>query len=119
MVATDNSYTISFNLGVGTGSYSLKEIVFQSPDNTIANATSSGILQSYDANNKVITLTNMNGSFIDGQSIIGDSSGASYRLVSYEPLADVVRTDNYQNLYIEQQGNSITDFSETNPFGQI
>ena len=119
MVATDNSYTISFNLGTGTGKYAIKEIVFQSPDSTIANATATGILQTYDAINKVITLTNMNGDFVDSQAIIGESSGASYSLTSYEPLADVVRTDNYQNLYIEQQGNSITDFSESNPFGQI
>lgn len=118
VVATDNSYTLSFNLGVGAGTYTLKEIVYQSPNN-IANATASAILQTYDTANKVITVTNITGEFIDGHPIIGELSNASYTLTTYEPLADNVSHDSYQNLYIEQQGNSITDFSESNPFGQI
>lgn len=118
VVVTDSAYTISFNLGTGSGNYIDKEIVYQSA-NTAANAHASATLQSYDAVNKIITVTNIYGEFTDGQVIIGETSNARYTLSNYEPLTDNVKTDSYQNLYIEQQGSSITDFSESNPFGQI
>lgn len=115
---TDNSYTLSLDLGAGSGTYISKEIVFQSPNN-LANATASGTLQTFDGVNKIITVTNVKGEFTNDSKVIGATSNAQYSLATYEPLEDNVRNESYQNLYIEQQGNSITDFSETNPFGPI
>jgi hypothetical protein len=51
--------------------------------------------------------------------LVGATSNAQYILSSYDPLSDSVEDDTYDNYIIEQNANSIVNFSETNPFGQI
>jgi len=120
-VVTDNSYTLELNINPssGSGTYQSKEIVYQSPDNTHANATVVAVSQKWTPTSNTLTVTNIAGEFVDGRRIIGVSSNAQYQLVVYDPLKDNVKNDDYQNLYIEQQANSIIDFSETNPFGNL
>lgn len=120
-VVADNSYTIELNIDstTGTGNYQIREIVYQSPDNTQANATAVAVLQSWIPSSNTITVTNISGEFSSNAIIIGASSNARYEIVSYDPLQDNVRTDSYDNQYIEQSAESIIDFSETNPFGTI
>lgn len=120
-VVADNSYTIELNIDstTGTGNYQIREIVYQAPDNTQANATAVAVLQSWIPSSNTITVTNISGEFSSNAIIIGASSNARYQIVSYDPLQDNVRTDSYDNQYIEQSAESIIDFSETNPFGTI
>lgn len=118
-VVTDNSYTLSLTLDSGSGNYSSKEIVFQSPDETRENAIAVGVVQSWDLPTKTLTVTNISGEFLDNQKIIGELSGTFYYLSTYDPLNSPIRNDHYDNLYIHEQANSIIDFSETNPFGLI
>lgn len=120
-VVADNSYTIELNIDstTGTGNYQIREIVYQAPDNTQANATAVAVLQSWIPSSNTITVTNISGEFSSNAIIIGASSNARYEIVSYDPLQDNVRTDSYDNQYIEQSAESIIDFSETNPFGTI
>jgi hypothetical protein len=68
-----------------------------------------------------LIVSNIAGEFIDGspQRLIGATSNAQYTLSSYDPLSDNVQDDTYDNYIIEQSANSIVNFSETNPFGQI
>jgi hypothetical protein len=118
-VVTNSSYTIELNIAEGTGSYEQKEIVYQSPDNTHANASVVAIVQEWRPLANTLHVTNIAGEFVDNQIIIGASSNASYRLSTYDPLQDNSRNEVYDNKYIDNQANSIIDFSETNPFGSI
>jgi len=119
VVVTNSAYTITFDMGTGTGSYIGQEIVFQSPDNTFANATAVAIAQTWNKPNKVLTVTNVAGEFIDSQVIIGQSSNAQFTLTTYDPLGTEPKTEVYDNSYINTQATGITDFSENNPFGSI
>jgi Virus neck protein len=119
-VIVDNSaYTIDLELGTGTGSYIYKETVFQSLDNTQANATTVGVVSSWDNATKMLAVTNIAGEFTDNVAIIGETSNAHYLLNTFDPMAVELRNEKYDNLYINQQANTIIDFSESNPFGAI
>jgi hypothetical protein len=123
--ATQATYTIELNLGTGTGNYQFGEIVYQSTANTQANATAVAIVQSWvrGANTSTantLSISNIAGEFVSGViKIVGATSNAQYVLSSYDPLKDNVEDDSYDNYIIEQNANSIVNFSETNPFGSI
>ena len=118
---TQSSYTIELNVNApqNANGYTQKEIVYQAPDYTHANATVVAIVQNWNATSNTLSVTNISGEFIDGQTIVGASSNARYTLSTFDPLKDSTRNETYDNLYIETQGNSILDLSESNPFGSI
>ena len=123
--AKQATYSIELNLGAGSGDYQYGEIVYQSATNQ-ANASAVAIVQTWikSANTQTsntLIVSNIAGEFIDGspQRLIGATSNAQYTLSSYDPLSDNVEDDTYDNYIIEQNANSIVNFSETNPFGQI
>jgi hypothetical protein len=119
-VATQSSYTIDLTVRSGNArNYSQKEIVYQSSDQTLANASSSATVQNWDASSNVISVTNIYGEFTDNVTIIGATSNARYMLTTYNPLRDSTPNENYDNMYIEDQANNIIDFTEINPFGKI
>jgi hypothetical protein len=124
--ATQSTYTIELNLGAGTGNYQYGEIVYQSSANTQANATAVAIVQSWvrsqnTSTANTLSVSNIAGEFNETSSlkIVGATSNAQYVLSSYNPLSDNVEDDSYNNFIIENSANSIVNFSETNPFGQI
>ena len=119
VIVSDSAYSINLDMGTGTGNYVGAEIVFQSPDNTYANATTVAIAQSWNLPTKVLTVTNITGTFIDSQAVVGQSSGANYTLSTYNPQAPGTPKENYDNSYINTNANSIIDFTESNPFGSI
>ena len=123
--AKQASYSIELNLGAGSGNYQYGEIVYQSATNQ-ANASAVAIVQTWikSANTQTsntLIVSNIAGEFVEGspQRLIGATSNAQYRLSSYDQLSDNVEDDTYDNYIIEQSANSIVNFSETNPFGQI
>jgi hypothetical protein len=118
-VVTDSAYTLDLNMGTGTGSYGIGEIVFQSPDSTYANATSYATVQGWIPSTKVLSVINIYSEFTDGHVIIGQSTGAQFTLGSFDPLDTPVPKEKYDNKYIENSSNGVVDFSETNPFGQF
>ena len=120
-VVTQSSYAIELDMTTGTNAnnYVQKEIVYQAPDLTEANATVVAIVQSWNANSNTLIVTNIAGEFSDNAIIIGAESNARYTLVSYDPLRDSTRNETYDNMYIEDQANNIIDFTEINPFGKI
>jgi hypothetical protein len=118
-VVTQSSYTIELQMDSGTGNYTQKEIVYQAPDNTHANATVVAIVSNWNDPTKILNVTNIAGEFLDGHTIIGASSNARYTLTSFDPLKDSTRNETYDNQYIDSQANNIIDFTETNPFGKI
>jgi hypothetical protein len=118
-VGTFSSYTIQLNVGDGTGIYQNKEIVYQALDSTEANATVVAVVQEWNKKANTLNVTNIAGEFVPNRSIIGASSNASYVLANFDPLKDNLRDESSDNYIIENQANSIIDFSETNPFGNI
>ena len=116
---TFSSYTIQLNVAAGTGTYQNKEIVYQALDSTEANATVVAVVQEWNKKANTLNVTNIAGEFIPNRNIIGASSNASYLLANFDSLKDNVRDESSDNYIIENQANSIIDFSETNPFGSI
>jgi hypothetical protein len=114
-IAGQSAYTLTLNLGTGTGSYLQKEIVFQSPDQTLGNATTIAIVSSFSSVANTLTLTNIAGEFVDGRVIIGSTSNAQFVLSSYDPMYEPSQREVYTNQVIEQLTNPIIDTSETNP----
>jgi len=118
--ATQSGYTIDLIVSSGNANnYIQKEIVYQAPDNTEANATAVAIVQNWTPSSNTLSVTNIAGEFTDGTVIIGASSNARFTLSSYNPLLDSTRNETYDNKYIEDQANNIIDFAEINPFGKI
>jgi hypothetical protein len=116
---TQSGYTIELNVANGANNYTQKEIVYQAPDQTQANATAVAVVQHWDNVARILSVTNVAGEFVNNHTIIGAVSNARHTLVSFDPLKDSTRNETYDNLYIENQGNNITDFTEINPFGKI
>ena len=118
-VVTDSAYTLHLNIGAGTGTYVANEIVFQSADETYANATTVAIVQSWIPSSNTLSVSNITGEFIDAHSVIGQSSKANYTLASFDPLNNPANKENYDNSYINTSADGILDLSEENPFGTI
>lgn len=119
IVPTEDSYTIALQMARGDTNYQLKELVYQSLDGTYANASTIGIVSSWDAPSKILKVTNISGEFSTSANIIGQTSQTSIRLVSFDPLEDVLDREVYDNRIIQNEVDDIIDFSEQNPFGEI
>ena len=121
VVATNSSYQIEFQMDAnsGTGQYYRQEIVYQAPDQTHANATAVGIVQTWNDPTKKLSVSNIAGEFQDGHIIIGATSNTRYTLTSYNPLKENLRDESYDNFIIENQANNVVNLTETNPFGSI
>jgi hypothetical protein len=62
-----------------------------------------------------LKISNINGSFIAGESIVGAASSASYQIRS---INTNINDDGYaDNTNIESEADNILDFNEYNPFG--
>ena len=118
-VVTQSGYTIDLTMAHGANNYTQKEIVFQSDDNTYANATVTALVQHWNNVTSTLSVTNITGEFVDGHLIIGSTSNARHTLTSFDPLGDSTRNETYDNQHIFEEANTIIDFSETNPFGPI
>ena len=118
-VMIQSSYTLDLTTGTGTGTYEPREVVFQSTDNTQANAWVVALVQEWIKPDDSLKVTNIAGEFRDNVAIIGATSNAEYYLASFDPLKDSTRNESYDNAYLFDTANNIIDFTETNPFGRI
>lgn len=118
-VMIQSSYTLDLTTGTGTGTYESREVVFQSTDNTQANAWVVALVQEWIKPDDSLKVTNIAGEFRDNVAIIGATSNARYFLASYDPLKDSTKNESYDNSYFFDTANNIIDFTETNPFGKI
>jgi hypothetical protein len=118
-VVTDSAYTLHLNIGAGTGNYAKQEIVFQSRDNTMANATAVALVQTWIPSSNTLSVTNIAGEFLDDHVIIGETSNAQYTLVTFNPLESPATKEVYDNQYIANNAGNIVDMTEINPFGPI
>ena len=119
-VTAQSSYAIDLNLSRSSANnYTQKEIVYQSADNTYANATVVATVQNWSNTTSTLSVININGEFVDNRLVIGVSSNARHMLTSFDSLKDSVRNEVYDNEHIYSEANTIIDFSEINPFGPI
>jgi hypothetical protein len=119
-IVVDNSaYTIDLTVGAGTGSFLYKEVVFQSPDSTFANAVTVATVSNWTPNANTLAVTNIAGEFLEIYPIIGQTSNANFALSTFNPLDVTLNNEKYDNFLINQEANTIIDFSESNPFGSI
>ena len=96
------------NPGVtGSGTYLFNEVV------TGQTSGITGRVVSWTATNRTLKIGNLTGNFDTGESILGQESGASYKLSAWTTDEDGFTA----NEEIEIAADDIMDFSEGNPFG--
>jgi hypothetical protein len=110
------AYSIDFTMDTGSGDYTVEEIVYQGE--SLGAATVQGEVASWSSTTKILNLINMTGNFSGIVNIIGDSSAASYSIASFD-AQDSTSASAGDNLTIEQEADSIIDFTEGNPFGSL
>lgn len=92
-----------------TGNFVFNEIVTGSQSGVTAR------VKSWNSTTNVLQISNVNGNFIPGENIVGSASSASHYLRSID--SSPTRDGYVNNDEIENEADSIIDFSETNPFG--
>ena len=106
---TEPIVTISSPYSLGSGTYLFNETV----TGTISSTTA--IVKNWNSVTNVLQVSNLSGSFVGGDLIVGSESSASYKLRKIE--TDDLNDPYAQNDEIEREAESIIDFSESNPFG--
>jgi hypothetical protein len=113
---------LNMSLTIGTGTYLADEVVFQSPDRTLANATATAIVHTWTKGaTRKLDVYRVIGSFANSSNTIGATSGAYYTtagLISDTAFDDSPFEDIIDNSRIESESDSIIDFTEVNPFGE-
>ena len=103
----------------GFGTYLYNEEVVGSASSLTAR------VRNWDATTLKLQLSNASGSFIPGELIIGQESGASYQILRTQQLLTLDQQEEQglivdkfkQNNDIQIAANEILDFNESNPFG--
>jgi hypothetical protein len=94
---------------VGVGTYQFNETVIGSSSSTTA------YVESWNVTTGNLELKNITGEFVIGDVIVGQTSGANYKVLT-------INTDDTDDAYadnidIQTEADQILDFSEKNPFG--
>ena len=113
---TAQIYTIQLTLGSGSGDFTLGESVYQGDD--LANATSQAVVTDWNPDTDILTVKSVSGNFTSGNTVIGDTSGASYVLGVKETMVFPEAVGDTDNKTLETQADSIIDFTEDNPFSE-
>lgn len=114
---------LTMSLSTGAGNYEQDEIVFQSPDNTLANATAQAITHTWTktAGSRKLDVYRVIGTFANASNTIGATSGAYYTTsgtINDNAFDDNAFENIIDNTRIETESDSIIDFTEVNPFGE-
>jgi len=108
---TTSSLTIAGSGSTGGGTYQFNEVVTGSASGI------TGRVKNWDLDTLVLKVGDPNGTFFEGENIVGEDSLASYTI---DDVPGGESLDKYeQNSFIETEADSIIDFSESNPFGQV
>tara|TARA_A100001234_G_scaffold77523_1_gene68558 strand:- start:1362 stop:2765 length:1404 start_codon:yes stop_codon:yes gene_type:complete len=95
---------------VGYGTYLTNEDVVGSQSGATAR------VKSWNAVTQILKLGDIKGSFVSGEAITGQSSGAAYANIDLNKF-NIPEDGFAQNDTIEKEADAILDFSESNPFG--
>ena len=103
--------TLNFATG-GTGTYTVGETIAGGTSNVTAE------VKSWDATTRQLQNYNRSGIFTIPETVTGQTSGAAHTTASYNTLNNT-NSEFDENSFFETQGDSILDFSQGNPFGEI
>lgn len=103
------SIQIQGSIGITSGTYKFNEVVVGSMTST------SAYVKDWDYISRILKVSIINGQFTEGEIIVG--AGASYKVYSVE--TDDLYDQFSSNTEIEEEADSILDFSERNPFGEF
>ena len=103
----------------GSGTFTLRESVYQSLDGTSANSYCYATLQYWNSANGTLSITNINGEFASNTYVYGETSGAYRYVTDYDAMETAPKNENFDNKFIEDAANQIINTSEINPFGDI
>ena len=73
----------------------------------------------WDPDNRTVTVVYTKGDFADGELIRGETSNAAWNVTSTDDIDTSYGDDYSENRQIENAGNLLVDFSESNPFGNF
>lgn len=115
-VVVENAYTIALNVTANTSSNN-----FVVGEYVSANTSGvSGTVTYWDKPSGTLKVTDILGTFANNQLLTGNTSGANFVVSNVvDPLTDPQEREQYDNLTIQSEADSIIDFSESNPFGNI
>jgi hypothetical protein len=71
----------------------------------------------YDVTNKELELIDIVGKFVDGETLIGQTSGAEWVVNTFSSIENE-NDDFNENKWFEDEGDQLIDWSERNPFGE-
>jgi hypothetical protein len=100
----------------GSGSFTIDEEVYQG--GSLSAATGKGVVVSWNTTTRTLRVNDTSGTFAASTNITGETSGAVWSLSSYDDQA-LPTTPFADNLKFETEADSILDFSEANPFGDV
>lgn len=69
-------------LNVGTGTFQTGEIVFQGPDDTVANANVTAIVYNWNTTSNVLSIIQVNGEFVENANTYGATSTANWTTIN-------------------------------------
>ena len=116
-IEREQSAAIDFVMTAGgSGSYTIDEEVYQGV--SLAAATAKGTVVSWTTATRTLRANDTSGTFVAGASVYGDDSNAVWSLTSYDDQA-LPTTPFADNVEFETEADSILDFSESNPFGEV
>ena len=106
-----NAITVGLVAG-GSGTFTAGETVTGGTSNVTAE------VKSWDATTRQLQIYNRSGIFTIPETVTGQTSGAAHTTASYNTLNNT-NSEFDENSFFETQGDSILDFSQGNPFGEI
>lgn len=110
------AYQIELNVNASTGNGNfIKGESVHNNANTVY-----GTVTYWDKPSGILRVTDIYGTFANNMLVRGNTSNASYTTsASPDELKDNLEREEYDNKLIQNEANSIIDFSESNPFGNI
>ena len=116
-IEKEQSAAIDFVMTAGgSGAYAIDEAVYQGA--SLAEATAKGTVVSWTTATRTLRANDTSGTFVAGASVYGATSSAVWSLTSYDDQA-LPTTPFADNVEFETEADSILDFSESNPFGEV
>lgn len=104
----------------GTGAYQVGERVSQTYTVDGAPVTTEATVAEWDAANRKLRLTYINGVLQQNLPLVGEDSGASWNVATFSTIDfQIDNYDNAENKWYEDKADDILDFNEGNPFGEF
>ena len=118
-IGVDYSYTIRLNMDPGgAGAFQVGENIWLGANNSYANATVTGVVKAWDRTNRKLDIVNIKGIFTNGGTVKANTSAAQWVVTdSNRRDFDQVLDELVDNDDLQDEANSVIDFTVTNPFG--